>query len=82
MGTAENDLPATIFVRDLMWVANSPSLLDVSGGMTSMGNHNELFSVASDQPSLNQSEIDAAIEVYGRILEIDPEKETEYEEWR
>ena len=59
MDVDDNESPAAISVHDLMWVANSPSLLDVSGGMTSMGNHNELFSVASDQPSLNQSEIDA-----------------------
>ena len=42
-----------------MWVANSPSLLAFSGKMTSTGTHHEPFSVASDQPSLTQSEIDA-----------------------
>ena len=42
-----------------MWVANSPSLLAFSGETTSTGIQNEPFSVASDQPSLTQSEIDA-----------------------
>jgi len=59
MDADENESPATIFVRDLMWVANSPSLLAVSEEMAPTGAHDELFSVASDQPSLNQSEVDA-----------------------
>ena len=59
MDADDNELPATIFVPDLLWVANSPSLLDVSGEMTQTGTHNELFGVACNQPSLNQSEIDA-----------------------
>ena len=59
MDADDNELPATIFVRDLLWVANSPSLLDVSGEITPTGTHNELFGVACNQPSLNQSEIDA-----------------------
>ena len=59
MDAGKNESPATIFVRDLMWVANSPSLLAVSEGMTPMGTRDESFSVASDQPSLNQSEVDA-----------------------
>ncbi len=59
MDADDNESTATISVRDLMWVANSPSLLAVSGEMPSTGAHNELFSVASDQPLLNQSEIDA-----------------------
>ena len=59
MNTDDNEPPVTIFMRDLMWVANSPSLLAVSGEMTSTGTRNEPFSVASDQPSLNQSQIDA-----------------------
>ena len=58
MDADDNESPATIFMRDLAWVANSPSLLAVSGEMTSTGTHDELFSVASNQPSLNQSEID------------------------
>jgi len=59
MDADDNESPATIFVRDLVWVANSSSLLTVSGGMTSTGAHNEPFCVASDQSSLNQSEVDA-----------------------
>ena len=59
MDADDNESPATISIRDLMWVANSPSLLAVSGEMTLTGTHHELFSVASDQPSLNESEIDA-----------------------
>ncbi|MEO2042653.1 MAG: DUF1853 family protein [Pirellulales bacterium] len=59
MDAAENESLATIFVRDLLWVANSPSLLAVSGGVAPTGAHDELFSVASDQPFLNQSEINA-----------------------
>jgi hypothetical protein len=31
MDADDNESPATIFVHDLMWVANSPSLLTVSG---------------------------------------------------
>ena len=59
MKAEDNESPATISVRDLMWVANSPSLLAVSGDMTPTGTHNELFGVAIDQPSLNQSAINA-----------------------
>ena len=59
MDTDDNESSVAIFVRDLMWVAKSPSLLAVAGEMTSTGTHNEPFSVASDQPSLNRSEIDA-----------------------
>lgn len=58
MDTDDNESLVTIFVRDLMWVANSPSLLAFSGEMASTGKHNEACSVASDQPSLKQSEID------------------------
>ena len=59
MDADDNESPAIISVRDLIWVANSPSLLAVSGEMTSTDTHNEVFRIASDQPSLNQSEIDA-----------------------
>ena len=59
MNTDDNEPPVAIFARDLMWVANSPSLLAFSGETTSTGIQNEPFSVASDQPSLTQSEIDA-----------------------
>ena len=34
MDADDNESPATIFMRDLAWVANSPSLLAVSGEMT------------------------------------------------
>ena len=49
MDVDDNESPAAISVHDLMWVANSPSLLAVSGDMTPTGTHNELFGVAIDQ---------------------------------
>ena len=58
MNTDDNEPPVQSSC-DLMWVANSPSLLAFSGEMTSTGTQNEPFSVASDQLSLTQSEIDA-----------------------
>ena len=57
MEADDNESPAIISVCDLMWVANSPSLLAVSAETTSTDTHNEVSSIASDQPSLNQSEI-------------------------
>ena len=59
MDVEDDKSSAMISIRDLMWVANSPSLLADSGDMPPGGTHNKLFSVAIDQPSLNQSEINA-----------------------
>ena len=58
MDCEDTDSPASIYVHDLMWVANSPSLISHGRESASPGDAGVSFDVAMDQPSLSSLQID------------------------
>lgn len=59
MDPEDANSPASIYSHDLMWVANSPSLLRYAGASTSARENGDSFGVAMNQPTLSPSQIDA-----------------------